>query len=70
MNDTSPPPIRQPGSPVASLVLGIVGLIAWLIPIFGVPISITGLVFGIRALRTRAERERDEALLQARFRLS
>lgn len=27
---------------VASLVLGIVGLLAWIIPLFGYPITITG----------------------------
>ena len=32
----------------ASLVLGIIGLIAWLIPLFGFPITIVGLILGIR----------------------
>ena len=52
MNDSvTPPAIKQPGKPVASLVLGIIGLVAWFIPIFGLPITITGLVFGIKACR-------------------
>ncbi len=31
-----------------SLVLGILSLIFWLIPFFGLPIAIVGLVFGVR----------------------
>ena len=31
-----------------SLVLGLVGLVAWLIPLIGFPVTITGLVLGIR----------------------
>jgi hypothetical protein len=40
----------EPGKPTASLVLGLCGLIAWIIPLFGFPVTITGLVFGIKAL--------------------
>ena len=32
----------------ASLVLGIIGFIAWLIPLFGFPVTIIGLILGIR----------------------
>lgn len=35
------------GKSIASLVLGIVGIIAWIIPIVGLPIGIIGLVMGI-----------------------
>jgi hypothetical protein len=38
------------GKATASLILGIVGLLAWFIPIFGAPISITGLVLGIKGM--------------------
>ena len=31
------------------MVLGLVGIVAWLLPIIGLPVTITGLVFGIRA---------------------
>lgn len=47
------PPIQTPGNSknngkaVASLVLGIIGLIAWLIPILGLVIAIIGIVLGI-----------------------
>ncbi|MCI8384704.1 MAG: hypothetical protein HFJ33_07645 [Clostridia bacterium] len=39
---------QQPagGKSIASFVLGIVGMIAWLIPLFGYPVTITGLVLG------------------------
>ena len=37
---------------VASLVLGIIGLIAWVIPLFGLPITITGLVLGAKRLNS------------------
>jgi len=39
------------GKPVASLVLGIVGLLAWFIPLFGFPITVTGLILGILSLK-------------------
>ena len=31
-----------------SLILGIISLIAWLLPIVGVPVSLVGLIFGIK----------------------
>ena len=33
----------------ASMVLGIIGMVAWVIPIIGFPIQIVGLVYGIKA---------------------
>lgn len=36
-----------------ALVLGIVGMLTWLIPFFGLPIPIIGLVWGIIALRKK-----------------
>ena len=38
------------------LVLGIVGLLTWLIPFFGLPIPIIGLVWGIMILRKNPQR--------------
>ena len=32
---------------VAALVLGIIGLLAWFIPLFGFPVTIVGLILGI-----------------------
>ena len=40
------------GKAIASLVLGIIGLIAWLIPLFGLPISIVGLILGIKDMKS------------------
>lgn len=45
------PSERPPGNPVASTILGALGLIAWIIPIFGLPMGIIGLVLGINATR-------------------
>ncbi len=44
------PPAPQAGSGKAttSLILGYIGLLAWIIPLFGLPITITGLVMGIK----------------------
>ena len=42
---------KEPGKPLASFILGCVGFIAWIIPLFGLPITITGLVFGIKACK-------------------
>lgn len=35
------------GMPIASLILGIVGLVAWILPLLGYPINIIGLILGI-----------------------
>ena len=40
------------GKAVTSLVLGIIGLAAWFIPLFGLPITIIGLVKGIKGLES------------------
>ena len=39
------------GQAIASLVLGIVGLIFWLLPLLGLPITIVGLVMGTKGRR-------------------
>ncbi len=46
-----PTPVGPPGGggmAIASLILGVVALIAWLLPIVGLPVSVTGIVFGVR----------------------
>lgn len=40
------------GKALASFILGIVSTIAWLIPIFGAPISIVGLIMGILGVKS------------------
>ena len=59
-----PPPAPGPASPphhpeggptglaIASLILGVLGLLAWCIPLFGFPVTLTGLVLGALAMRT------------------
>jgi len=43
-------PAAGGGKAVASLCLGVFGLIAWFLPIIGFPVTITGLVLGIKSL--------------------
>ncbi len=38
------------GKAIASLCLGLFGLVAWFLPIIGFPVTITGLVLGIKSL--------------------
>lgn len=42
---------RKAGLGIAALVLGIVGVLAWIIPIIGLPVGIVALVFGILGLK-------------------
>jgi hypothetical protein len=37
------------GKATTSMVLGLVGIVAWFLPIIGLPVTITGLVFGIKS---------------------
>ena len=46
-----PPVTEKKGQSIASLVLGIVGLIAWCLPLAGFPVSIVGLVLGILGMK-------------------
>jgi hypothetical protein len=49
------PPVGVPDTgvnPTMALVLGLVGLLAWIIPLFGLPTSATGLGLGITAYRS------------------
>ena len=39
------------GFSIASMVLGIVGFLAWCIPLFGYPVCVTGLVLGVLGLK-------------------
>ena len=40
------------GKAIASLVLGIVGLFAWLIPLIGFPVTIVGLIMGVLSMKS------------------
>ncbi len=45
-----PAPSAGGGKAIASLCLGLLGLVAWFLPIIGLPTTITGLVLGIKSL--------------------
>jgi uncharacterized membrane protein len=45
-------PARGKGMAIASLVLGIVGLLAWCLPLCGAPVTICGIIFGILGLKS------------------
>src|SRR5574344_1460364 len=40
------------GFATTSFVLGLIGIIAWIIPLFGFPITIIGLIFGIKGSKS------------------
>ena len=37
---------------IASMILGIIGLLAWILPLIGAPVTITAIVLGIRGLKS------------------
>ena len=43
---------KHNGKATASLVLGIISLITWLIPLFGYPVSIVGLIMGFYGIKS------------------
>ncbi len=45
------PPSAGGGKAVAALVLGIIGMLAWCLPILGFPVNVAGLVLGIMDLK-------------------
>ena len=51
MTEAPAPVEEKKGFSIASMVLGICGLLAWCIPLFGLPVSITGLVLGILGIK-------------------
>ena len=50
------PPEQGRGKAVAGLVLGIISMIAWLLPIVGLPISIVGIVLAAQGRRSVSRR--------------
>ena len=44
-------PQEHKGQSIASMVLGICGFIAWLLPLFGYPVTIVGLIMGISGIK-------------------
>ena len=47
----SQPVEEKKGLSTASMILGIVGLVAWCLPIVGSPVCITGLILGIIGIK-------------------
>ena len=45
--------VQQNWKAVVSMILGIIGVIAWLLPFLGFPITIAGLVLGIIGLKSQ-----------------
>ena len=41
------PPEQGGGKAIASLVLGIIGMLGWCLPLCGLPLTIVGLILGI-----------------------
>lgn len=48
--NTQQPPEKK-GFSIASMILGIVGFIAWCIPLLGFPVTIVGLILGILGIK-------------------
>lgn len=48
---SSAPEPEQKGMSIASLVLGICGLLAWCFPLFGYPINIVGIILGVIGMK-------------------
>jgi len=46
----TPPAQDRRGKATAGFVLGLVGVLAWILPIFGLPINVTGLVLSAQSL--------------------
>ena len=42
---------EKKGMSIASLVLGIIGFVAWCIPLFGFPITIVGIILGVIGMK-------------------
>jgi hypothetical protein len=47
---------KTSGKAVASLVLGIFGMIFWLLPILGLPVNVVGLVLGAKSLNSASRK--------------
>lgn len=49
--EPTPSAPEKKGFAIAALVLGIVGLLAWCLPILGYPVAIVGIIMGILGLK-------------------
>lgn len=53
---------KKNGKATAALVLGIVGVIAWIIPLIGFPVTIAGLVLGIQGIKLEQGKRNAKAI--------
>ena len=57
MTETLPPVVEQPkdksGLAIASLVLGILSLCAWIIPFCGGPFALAGIILGVLGMKSK-----------------
>lgn len=44
------------GKALASLILGLFSIIAWIIPLFGLPVTVVGLIMGILGRKSTRKR--------------
>lgn len=49
--DQEPAQEEEKGMSIASMVLGIVGFVAWCLPIVGYPVTIVGIVLGAKGMK-------------------
>ena len=47
--------LKNSRSEIVAFVLGITGIIAWMIPIIGLPVGVTGLIFAIKGLKGKGK---------------
>ena len=50
-------PVSKEKRAQTSFVLGIISLVAWYIPLFGLPVSIVGLVYGIKGIDSEKKKK-------------
>jgi serine/threonine protein kinase len=53
LSATAPLPRKGGKVAVASFILGLTGLVVWVVPVLGLPVTLIGLIFGIQGLRGR-----------------
>lgn len=44
------------GLSIASLVLGLIGIVAWLLPLAGYPVTIVAIVLGVKGMKQQSGR--------------
>lgn len=47
---------ERKGITIASLVLGLIGIVAWLLPLAGYPVTIVAIVLGVKGMKQQTGR--------------